>query len=71
MTTLIVRNSVGNIPTAYQCSDCAKTDYPKVFPVPSEGSPEEKKRIIEEQFEKHLSTEHAIKKAASGTDAVK
>jgi hypothetical protein len=53
MATLKLRSGIGNIPTSYECSDCAK-----VFPMPSEESADENKRMLEEQFKEHVATEH-------------
>ncbi len=53
MAKLIERSTVGGSQIAFGCSDCDE-----VFPVPSEVSIEEQRRIITRQFHEHVIQKH-------------
>jgi hypothetical protein len=53
MAKLILRSKIGDIPIAYQCSDCEQ-----IFAVPSDGTADENRQALEREYNQHLANKH-------------
>jgi len=53
MANLIVRSMIGNVPTSFACSDCGH-----IYPVPGDGTDDEKREMLEQEFSDHVAQEH-------------